>query len=89
MAMVIGSIIVIAGVVIGWWTVAGSGIHEHPYGGSDAPGASRASGESPLDSPWQMDEWSRGTQSRAGRRRRRRNAAAPRDARQPGRPPDD
>jgi hypothetical protein len=26
-------------------------------------------GESPLDSPWQMAEWSRGTQSRRRRRR--------------------
>jgi hypothetical protein len=69
MMMVIGALIVLAGVVIGWWTIAGSGIHQHPYGRSDTPGAGREYGESPLDSPWQMDEWSRGTQSRARRRR--------------------
>jgi hypothetical protein len=70
MAMIIGTIVVLAGVVIGWWTVAGSGIHERPYGGQDAPGAGREHGESPLDSPWDMNMWSRGTQSRAHRRRR-------------------
>ena len=69
--MVVGMVVVIAGVVIGWWTVSGSGIHERPYGGTDAPGAGRQHGESPLDSPWDMHDWSRGTQSRAGRRRRR------------------
>jgi len=68
--MLIGAGVVFVGVVIGWWTISGSGIHERPYGRSDAPGAGREHGESPLDSPWQMDEWSRGTQSRARRRRR-------------------
>jgi hypothetical protein len=70
MVMLIGMAVVLIGVVIGWWTVSGSGIHERPYGGKDAPGAGeRQSGESPLDSPWSMDDWSRGTQSRARRRR--------------------
>jgi hypothetical protein len=67
MEMVIGCVVVLAGVVIGWYTIAGSGIHKHPYGKGDAPGADRMKGESPLDSPWHMDQWSRGTQ---GRRRR-------------------
>jgi hypothetical protein len=67
MEMVIGCLVVIAGVVIGWYTVAGSGIHRRPYGKGDAPGADRFEGESPLDSPWQMSEWSRGTQSRRRR----------------------
>jgi hypothetical protein len=67
MAMVIGCIVVIAGVVIGWYTIAGSGINRRPYGKGDAPGADRIEGESPLDSPWQMSEWSRGTQSRRRR----------------------
>jgi hypothetical protein len=67
MEMVIGCLVVLAGVVIGWYTIAGSGINRRPYGKADAPGADRIEGESPLDSPWQMDEWSRGTQ---GRRRR-------------------
>ena len=69
MVMVIGTLVVLVGVVIGWWTVSGSGIHERPYSRSDTPGAGREHGESPLDSPWQMDEWSRGTQSRARRGR--------------------
>jgi hypothetical protein len=69
MLMVIGGVVVIIGVVVGWYTVAGSGIHERPYGKGDAPGADRQRGESPLDSGWTMNEWSRGTQS--SRRRRR------------------
>jgi hypothetical protein len=66
--MVIGGLVVLIGVVVGWWTVAGSGIHARPYGKQDAPGSGRMHGESPLDSPWQMGEWSRGTQSRRRRR---------------------
>jgi hypothetical protein len=66
--MVLGRVVVIVGVVIGWFTVAGSGIHRRPYARSDAPGADRYEGESPLDSTWSMSEWSRGTQS--SRRRR-------------------
>jgi hypothetical protein len=60
--MVIGAAVVLLGVILGWFTIAGSGIHNRPYG------KDRIFGESPLDSPWQMSEWSRGTQ---GRRRRR------------------
>jgi hypothetical protein len=60
--MVIGAAVVLLGVILGWFTIAGSGIHDRPYG------KDRMHGESPLDSPWQMSEWSRGTQ---GRRRRR------------------
>jgi hypothetical protein len=67
MLMVIGAAIVVAGVIIGWFTIAGSGIHRRPYGKQDAPGSDRMPGESPFDSPWRMGEWSRGTQ---GRRRR-------------------
>ncbi len=67
--MVIGALVVIVGVIVGWYTVAGSGIHHRPYGKGDAPGAGRHHGESPLDSPWQMNEWSRGTSSRRRRRR--------------------
>jgi hypothetical protein len=69
MFMVIGIVVVLIGVVVGWYTVAGSGIHRRPYGKGDSPGADRHRGESPLDSPWQMSEWSRGTSS--SRRRRR------------------
>jgi hypothetical protein len=66
--MVIGVAVVLLGVIIGWFTIAGSGIHMRPYSRKDAPGADRLKGESPLDSPWQMHEWSRGTSS--SRRRR-------------------
>jgi hypothetical protein len=71
MLMVIGSVVVLAGVVVGWYTIAGSGIHRHPYGKGDAPGAGKLEGESPLDSPRLMADWSRGTQSRRGKKRRR------------------
>jgi hypothetical protein len=67
MLMVIGCIVVLIGVVLGWYTVAGSGIHRRPYGKGDAPGAGRLKGESPLDSPWQMRDWSRGTRPRRRR----------------------
>ncbi len=60
--MVLGAAIVLLGVIIGWFTVAGSGIHDRPWG------RDRIEGESPLDSPWQMGEWSRGT---SGRRKRK------------------
>ena len=69
MLMVIGAIVVLVGVIIGWYTVAGSGIHKRPYGKGDAPGAGRMEGESPLDSPWQMRDWSRGTSLRRARRK--------------------
>jgi hypothetical protein len=71
MFMVIGSIVVLAGVVVGWYTIAGSGINRRPYGKGDAPGAGKLEGESPLDSPRLMAEWSRGTQSRRGKKTRR------------------
>jgi hypothetical protein len=63
MFMLIGVGAVLIGVVIGCYTVAGSGIHKRPTG------RDRYDGESPLDSPWTMNEWGRGTQSRARRRR--------------------
>jgi hypothetical protein len=70
MVMVIGSLVVLVGVVIGWWTIAGSGIHPRTYRDRHAGGEDRYLGESPLDSPWTMGDWSRGTASRARRRRR-------------------
>jgi hypothetical protein len=69
MVMVIACLVVLVGVVIGWWTISGSGIHERSYRDRNAGGESRHNGDSPLDSPWTMNEWSRGTQSRARRRR--------------------
>ncbi|MGI8506528.1 MAG: hypothetical protein ACR2MK_06920 [Solirubrobacteraceae bacterium] len=70
MLMVIGVVVVLAGVIIGCFTIAGSGIHRRPYRRNDESGSGRLEGESPLDSPWQMSEWSRGTQSSRRRRRR-------------------
>jgi len=67
MVMAIGSVVVMIGVIIGCYTKWGSGIHERPYDRGDGPGAGRLRGESPLDSPWQMSEWSRGTRSRVRR----------------------
>jgi hypothetical protein len=58
MVIIIPCIVVLAGVIFGCYTVGGSGIHRRPYG------RDRIRGESPLDSPWQMSDWSRGTQSR-------------------------
>jgi hypothetical protein len=71
MLMVVGCVVVLAGVIVGWFTVAGSGIHERPYGKGDAPGAGRHHGESPLDSGRDMAQWSRGTQSSRHRHARR------------------
>jgi hypothetical protein len=61
--MVIAVIVVLIGVVIGWYTEKGSGIHTRPNG------RERYHGDSPLDSAWSMNDWSRGTQS--SRRRRK------------------
>jgi hypothetical protein len=64
MVMAIAAVVVIIGVIVGWFTIAGSGIHRRPHG------RDRYDGESPLDSPWQMNEWSRGTSSSRRRKRR-------------------
>ena len=63
MFMLIGGAVVVIGVIIGCYTTAGSGIHTRPTG------RERYKGESPLDSPWTMNEWSRGAQSRDRRKR--------------------
>jgi hypothetical protein len=62
MLMVLGGAVIVIGVIIGWFTIAGSGIHDRPWG------RDRIEGESMLDDPWRMGDWSRGTQK--GRRRR-------------------
>jgi hypothetical protein len=64
MLMVIGCVVVLVGVIVGWYTIAGSGIHRRPHG------RDRHDGESPLDSPWEMGDWSRGTSSSRRRRSR-------------------
>jgi hypothetical protein len=61
--MVIGVLVVLIGVIIGCYTVGGSSVHKRPMG------RDRYDGESTLDSPRTMNEWSRGTQSRTRRRR--------------------
>ncbi len=43
MLMVIGAVVVLIGVVVGWYTIAGSGIQRRPYGKGDTPGAGRMS----------------------------------------------
>ena len=58
MLMLLGGVVVLVGVIIGCYTITGSGIHQRSYGKGDAPGAAKLTGESPLDSPWQMNEWS-------------------------------
>ena len=63
MAMALGSVVVLIGVIIGCFTISGSGIHKRPSR------RERYDGESALDSAWTMSEWSRGTQSSARRKR--------------------
>lgn len=55
--MVIPCVVVLIGVIIGWYTVSGSDIHIRPYG------REHYHGESPLDDGFDMGQWSRGTQS--------------------------
>jgi hypothetical protein len=62
MLMVLGGAVVVLGVIIGWFTVAGSGIHDRPWG------RDKLDGENVFDDPWKMNEWSRGTASRRRRR---------------------
>ncbi len=61
MLMVIGVAVVLLGLVIGF-TEAGTGISRRAHR------RDRLDGESPLDSPWTMDQWGRGTETRARRR---------------------
>jgi hypothetical protein len=62
MLMMLGVAVVLLGLVIGF-TDSGTGISRRAHR------RDRLDGESPLDSGWTMDEWSRGTQSRARRRK--------------------
>ena len=62
--MLIGAAVLLLGVIIGCYTISGSGIHNHPYG------RDRHHGESPLDSPDTMHDWSRGTHTRSRRKRK-------------------
>jgi hypothetical protein len=61
--LAIAIVMLFAGVVIGWFTVRGSGISETPYGKvySGAPGSHRKASASGHDDRVDMSEWSRGT----------------------------
>jgi hypothetical protein len=53
--------IMFLGVVYGYFTIRGSGISQHPYGGSGAPGAKAPSNAFGRDESQLMSNWSHGT----------------------------
>lgn len=63
MEIVIFCVLMLGGVVYGYYTVGGSGIAEHPYGQSysDAPGAYGPGSASGRDERVSISSWSRGT----------------------------
>ena len=63
MEIVIFSIVMLVGVIYGYYTVSGSGIAEHPHGKiySGAPGAASPASASGRDESVSMRNWSRGT----------------------------
>jgi hypothetical protein len=63
MEIVIFCIVMLAGVVYGYYTVGGSGIAETPYGKiyGGAPGAHRPASASGRDQGVSISDWSRGT----------------------------
>jgi hypothetical protein len=63
MEIVIVSIVMLVGVIYGYYTVSGSGIAEHPHGKiySGAPGAHGPANASGRDDSISMRNWSRGT----------------------------
>jgi hypothetical protein len=63
MEIVIVSILMLVGVIYGYYTVSGSGIAEHPHGKiySGAPGAHVPASASGRDERVSMRDWSRGT----------------------------
>jgi hypothetical protein len=63
MEIIILSIVLLVGVVYGYYTVSGSGIAEHPYGKiyGGAPGAFGPGSASGRDERVTMRDWSRGT----------------------------
>ena len=63
MEIVIASIVMLIGVVYGYYTVGGSGIAEHPFGKiySGAPGAFGPASASGRDELVSIRDWSRGT----------------------------
>jgi len=63
MAIVIFSVVMLAGVIYGYYTVGGSGISETPYGKiyGGAPGAHLPASASGRDQHVSISDWSRGT----------------------------
>ena len=63
MEIIIVSIVMLVGVIYGYYTVSGSGIAETPYGNryGGAPGALGAASVSGRDERVRMSDWSRGT----------------------------
>jgi hypothetical protein len=63
MEIIILSIVLLVGVVYGYYTVSGSGIAEHPHGKiySGAPGAHGPASASGRDELVSIHNWSRGT----------------------------
>jgi hypothetical protein len=63
MEIVIVRIVMLVGVIYGYYTVSGSGIAEHPYGKiyGGAPGAHGPASASGRDDTIVMRNWSRGT----------------------------
>jgi hypothetical protein len=63
MPLVIVGIVLLIGVIYGYYTVSGSGIAEHPHGNRymGAPGAYGPASASGRDPRVSMDTWSRGT----------------------------
>jgi hypothetical protein len=63
MEIVIVSIVILIGVIYGYYTVSGSGIAEHPHGKiySGAPGAHSPASASGKDELVSVRNWSRGT----------------------------
>jgi hypothetical protein len=61
--IIIFSIVMLVGVVYGYYTVSGSGISERPYGKiyGGAPGAFGPGSASGRDERVSMSSWSRGT----------------------------
>jgi hypothetical protein len=63
MEIIIVSLVLLVGVIYGYYTVSGSGIAEHPHGKiySGAPGAFSPASASGRDESVSMRNWSRGT----------------------------
>jgi hypothetical protein len=63
MEIVVVSLVILVGVIYGYYTVSGSGIAEHPHGKiySGAPGAKGPGSASGRDERVSMRNWSRGT----------------------------